>query len=76
MLDSQINKGKDYNVKTVITLIIYTGKSIRDLEHFEHRFELIDSDYLIKLKDGPIEDVYKRQCVTRDVRMLFKIENS
>ena len=55
LLDSQINKGKDYNVKTVKTLIIYTGKSIRDLEHFEHRFELIDSDYLIKLKDGPIE---------------------
>ena len=55
LLDSQINKGKDYNVKTVKTLIIYTGKPIRDFEHFEHRFELIDSDYLIKLKDGPIE---------------------
>ena len=55
LLDSQINKGKDYNVKTVKTLIIYTGKPIRDLEHFEHRFELIDSDYLIKLKDGQIE---------------------
>ncbi len=55
LLEKQIKKGGTYNVKTVKTLIIYTGPPIHSFHHFLHHLELVDFNYSIKLKDGPIE---------------------
>lgn len=54
LLEREIKRGGDYNVSSVKCLVIYTGTPIKNFEHFTHHLEFMDSDYCIKIEEGPI----------------------
>lgn len=54
LLEKEVKKGENYNVKSIRMLIIYTGKPIEKFKHFTHHIEFMEKESCIILEDGPI----------------------
>ena len=44
----------DFHQHTTCLLYTSTGTPIKNFEHFTHHLEFMDSDYCIKIEEGPI----------------------
>ncbi|MFR7590712.1 MAG: PD-(D/E)XK nuclease family transposase [Longibaculum sp.] len=76
LLEREIKKGGDYNVDSIKCLVIYTGTPIKHFEHFSHHLEFMDSDYCIKIEEGPIciEIIQTQRMEELNMEMTFQNE--